>query len=141
MVKEKSSKLKKVAIAVVVVGFLVAAASIIYANLFKDNFFADKKFEELARNYYENELYENFIVEHEGEDLGVAFSKYTKGFTVKLRQLLNNEFLKNNQNYRSYFENSNYSCDTNSSFARFIPKEPYGKTDYDIELNLNCNKK
>ena len=140
MVKEKSSKLKKVAIAVVIIGFLVAAASIIYANLFQEKFFADKKFEELARNYYENELYENFIVEHDGEDLSVAFSKYTKGFTVKLRQFLNHEFLKNNQNYRSYFENDSYACDTNSSFARFIPKAPYGKTDYDIELTLNCSK-
>lgn len=140
MVKKRSGIVMKVTFFIMAIGIFVTIATIIFTNLYQNTFFADKKFEEISRNYYENTLYEDFIAEHNGEDLDEAFSKYTNGFNVKLRQILNSEFLKNNQNYRSFFETESYSCDTNTSTAKFIPHAPYGKKDYDIELNLNCAK-
>lgn len=131
----------KITFVVVLVGLLTAAGAVIYTNLYEENFFADKKFEELSRNYYENSLYENFITEHDGEDLAKAFSIYKKGFTVRLRQILNYEFLEHNQNYRTYFDTDSYSCDTNKSYVKFTAHEPYGKKDYDAEFNLVCDKK
>lgn len=131
----------KIIIFIIFIGLLTTVGAVVYTNLYENHFFADRKFEELARNYYENSLYENFITEHDGEDLSKAFSVYKNGFTVRLRQLLNYEFLEHNQNYRTYFETENFSCDTNKSYVKFIAHEPYGKKDYDAEFNLDCVKK
>ena len=130
----------KITVFVIVVGILVVAATVIFTNLYHNNFFADKKFEELSRKYYEDTFYEDFIVEHNGEDLETAFSKYRNGIKIKLRQVLNAEFLNHGQNYRSYFETESYSCDTNESAAVFRPRAPYGKKDYDVEFDLKCSK-
>lgn len=130
----------KVTIFIIAIGVLVTVAVVIFTNLYHGTFFAERKFEEISRSYYENTLYEEFLTVHEGEDLGEAFSKYRNGFTVKLRQILNSAFLKENQNYRSYFDTDSYSCDTNSSTAVFMPRAPYGKKDYEVELNLVCSK-
>ncbi len=130
----------KITVFVIIVGILVVVASIIFTNLYHNSFFAEQKFDEIARNYYENTYYEEFLSEHNGEDLGEAFSKYHNGITVKLRQILNTEFLNNNKNYRSYFDTESYTCNTNTSTAKYLPHEPYGKKDYDLELNLKCEK-
>ena len=130
----------KITVFLIAVGILVSVATIIFTHLYTNTYFADRKFEEISRDYYENTLYEEFIAEHNGEDLGEAFSKYRSGFTVKLRQILNSAFLKDNQNYRSYFDTESYSCDTNTSTAKFMPRAPYGKKDYDAEFNLVCSK-
>ena len=79
----------KITFFVILIGLVVAAGSVIYANLYKNHFFADKKFEEMSRNYYENSLYEDFIKEHDGEDLKDAFEPYKNGFKIRLRKLLN----------------------------------------------------
>lgn len=129
----------KVAIGIIVVAVLAVIGVVVATNLFENKFFAEKKFEELAKDYYENSLYESFIVEHDGEDLEKAFSVYKNGFTVRLRQLLNYEFLEHDSNYRSYFETNSFSCNTNTSVAIFKPRAPYGKKDYDLELNLKCS--
>ena len=69
-----------------------------------------------------------------------AFEKYKSGFIVRLRQILNYEFLEHDANYRSYFNTDSFSCDTNTSSATFKPHKPYGKKDYDVEFHLNCSK-
>ena len=138
--RKRSGLISKIVIFLVLVAVVTVAGTVIYMNLYENKFFAERKFEELARNYYENSLYENFITEHEGEDLSEAFSKYKSGFVVKLRQILNYEFLEHNANYRSYFETDAYSCDTNNSTARFTARGPYGKKDYELELDLKCEK-
>ena len=138
--RKRSGAVSKVIILLVFVVILTVAGSVIYMKLYESKFFAERKFEELSRNYYENSLYESFILEHDGEDLSEAFSKYQSGFSVKLRQILNYEFLENNTNYRSFFDTDAYSCDTNNSIARFKARAPYGKKDYDVELELNCSK-
>ena len=138
--RKRSRVVSKVIILLIFVAVLAVVGLIVYIKLYENTFFAERKFEELSRKYYEDSLYENFIVEHDGEELAEAFSGYKNGFTIKLRQILNHEFLQNNVNYRSYFETDSYSCDTNKSTAIFKAHEPYGKKDYDVEFNLVCDK-
>ena len=140
IVRKRSGLASKMAIAIIVVAVLAIAGTVVYMNLYRDTFFAQRKFEEISRDYYENGLYEEFITEHSGEDLEEAFSKYPTGFIVKLRQILNWEFLEKNTNYRTFFSTDVYTCDTNISAATYKPHAPYGKKDYNIELNLECNK-
>ena len=140
MAKKGSGIISKVIIASIVIVIGAVIATVVIGHLFEEHYFADKKFEELSRSYYEDTLYESFIVEHNGEDLAEAFSKYKSGFTVRLRQILNHEFLDHDANYRSYFETKSFSCDTNKSNVVFKPHAPYGKKDYDAEFTLICSK-
>jgi hypothetical protein len=138
--RKRSGIASKLMIFVVIVAVAAVVFTVVFTNLFENKFFAEKKFEELSRNYYENSLYENFIMEHNGENLDEAFEKYKSGFIVRLRQILNYEFLEHDANYRSYFNTDSFSCDTNTSSATFKPHKPYGKKDYDVEFHLNCSK-
>ncbi len=137
--RRRSGIVSKITIILIIMTIIVVVATIIFNHLSENHYFADKKFEELARSYYENSLYENFVKEHDGEDLSEAFSKYKNGFNIKLRQLLNYEFLEHNSNYRSYFDTDKFTCDTNTSHVIFKPHAPYGKKDYDAEFNLDCS--
>lgn len=132
--------MSKIAFFVIIVGLLVAVAAVVFTNLYKNTFFAEKKFEEITKHYYEDNLYETILLENGGENLEDVFKKYPSGITVKLRQALSWEFLENNMNYRSFFETDAFSCDTNESTAKFTPRAPYGKKDYDVEFGLKCNK-
>lgn len=140
MVRKKSRNVSKIIFVVIFVGLLVAIGSVIFTNLYQNSFFAEKKFDELARSYYEDNLYETTLLENEGQELGEIFGKYRNGFKVKLRQVLSYEFLEHNVNYRTYFETEAFSCDTNETYATFMPHEPYGKKDYDVTFNLKCSK-
>ena len=139
--KKHSRFTSKITIALILVVIITVIAAIFLSNLQDQNYFLEKNFEKISRNYYEETLYPQFIAEHEGESLEEAFDKYqTNGFTVHLRQILNYELLTNGSNLRSSFEGDDFSCDTNSSTAKFIPYAPFGKTDYAAEFNLDCTR-
>lgn len=140
MVKKRSGIASKVAFFVILIGLLVSVGAVIFTNLYKNTFFAEQKFQEITKHYYEDELYESILTENNGDNLETVFKKYPSGVRVKLRQALSWEFLENNTNYRSYFETEAFSCDTNASVAVFTPRAPYGKKDYDVEFNLQCQK-
>ena len=67
--RKRSGIASKLMIFVVIVAVAAVVFTVVFTNLFENKFFAEKKFEELSRNYYENSLYENFIMEHNGENL------------------------------------------------------------------------
>jgi len=118
--KKHSRFTSRIMIALIFITVLTVIIAIFVQNLQDKNFFVNQKFESLSKNYYEEVLYPEFIEEHKNESLESAFEKY-----------------KNND-YRSVFEGNNFSCDTNSSTAKFVPRSPFGKTDYDAEFNLIC---
>ncbi|MBQ2638473.1 hypothetical protein IJF91_00165 [Candidatus Saccharibacteria bacterium] len=137
--KKHSRFTSHIMIALIFITVLTVIIAIFVQNLQDKNFFVNQKFESLSKSYYEEVLYPEFIEEHKNESLESAFEKYkNNGFTVRLRQILNYEFLNKNNDYRSVFEGNNFSCDTNSSTAKFVPRSPFGKTDYDAEFNLIC---
>lgn len=139
--KKHSRVTSKVMIALIFVTVITVIAAVLFFKLEDKNYFLEKKFEEISRNYYENTIYPEFIAEHSGESLESAFDKYqNNGWTIHLRQILNYEFLEKNNDLRSIFNGDNFSCDTNSSTAKFIPYAPFGKTDYKAEFTLNCTR-
>jgi hypothetical protein len=110
--------------------------------LYRPDLVAENRFKHIAREYYEEYLYPTIVKENtygDGTvDLADAFKKYkNNGFpTVKLRNLL--LYKDQPSNTRDYFQNNRYYCDTNTSVVSFRPKEPFGKTDYEMRYYLNC---
>ncbi len=130
------------AIAGIILTTIIVLATMIFSNLYEKRYFAQNKFEQLARLYYEENLYPKFISTHAGDPLDKMFEKYrSSGFTVQLRQILNSEILEKNQDYQKYFNNKKFSCDTNASNVIFRPIAPFGKKNYNPEFNLICNDK
>ena len=128
-----------------IIMILVLVGSVIWAlavrNTFLDQVYAKQYFEELSVDYYENVVYPAFIENHSDQKLEDAFESYTEpGFIIRLRQILNNAILEKNADYGYYFKNDFYECDTNTSMARFFPRAPFGKTDYEVTYDLNCEK-
>jgi hypothetical protein len=139
-VPKKSKSPRKILIFALIFLVLFAILIFIFRDLYKNTFFAEKKFEEIARRYYEDEFYESILLENKNEAKDDVFDKYKNGIRIKLRQVLNRELVENNANYRSFFENEAFSCDTNQSFAKITPHAPFEKSDYEIEIKLLCNK-
>ena len=110
--------------------------------LYRPDLVAENRLKTIAREYYEDFLYPTIVKENtygDGSvDLADVFSKYkNSGFPmVKLRNLL--LYKDQPDNLRDYFQNDRYYCDTNTSAVLFKPKEPYGKTDYEMRYYLNC---
>ena len=110
--------------------------------LYRPDLVAENRFKKIAREYYEDYLYPTIVKENtfgDGSiDLTNAFKKYRgNGFpAVKLRNLL--LYKADAEKERDYFQNDRYYCDTNTSAVSFRPKEPFGKTDYEMRYSLNC---
>ncbi len=123
----------------VIVSAIMVAVSIFVTVYFNPARVANRNFEKIARDYYENYYYDKLTQSSSSEaELEEIVGKYEEsGFApVLLRQLLlyNN---KKNSEYEKYFTGS-YKCDKNKSSAKFYPEKPYGRTDYRLEVNLQC---
>lgn len=135
--------MKIIAIIMIVVCLVTTCICLILASI-SDKYTSSKlEFDEIAKVYYEQYLYPEFIKEHSSESLESAFADYAKpGFpTVRLRQILNYYTIMRGEDIRSYFETTNYKCDTNSSTIDYLPYSPYGPNDVKIEKNLSCKDK
>ena len=137
--KNNGGAARKIALFIIISGFLITILATIFANLYANTFFAEKKFEEMARNYYENDFYESAVLENNSASKTETFEKYQNGIRIKLRQVLNWELIEHDADYRAFFITEAFSCDTNESFAKITPRAPFNKNDYDIEINLRCN--
>lgn len=127
-----------VAIATVIISALTLAVNIAMNEFFREDRVAERALAALAKDYYENYYFDRFS--ESTSDLSDAFEKYsTIGFpSVSLRQLL----LVDNRRFAPYaysFKNSRYACNQELTTVKIYPKSPYGKTDYDIKLNLSCS--
>ncbi len=144
--KRRSKKLQKptsdlsriIAIIAVVVSTLVLVVNIAMGSIFREDRVAERALLSLAKEYYESYYYDRFS--GTTSDLSSVFEKYSEiGFaSVSLRQLLlvdNRRFAP----YASSFKNSRYACNPELTTIKIYPKEPYGKTDYDVKINLSCS--
>ena len=116
----------------------MVALSIFVTVYFDPKAVVERKFEFLAREYYENYYYDKFKAEIPEDKFLEKFESFsTTGLSsVLLRQLL----LYNNKKYADYekYFTGDYNCDKNKTSAKFYPVEPYGKTDYNLEIDLVC---
>lgn len=99
---------------------------------------AESEMEKIAKDYYENYYYDEFVNSVPEGELNIAFATYTDyGFPrVYLRDLL----LFDNGRHaasRAYFE-SQYACNTNRTAIQIVPYAPFGKTDYRINYFYDC---
>lgn len=96
--------------------------------------------ESLAKDYYENYLYENLNAAKTTSDPATfeeTMQKYQEyGFgTVRLRQILQYSKQKNSTppvNVADY-------CDENKTIIKFYPEPPYDRTTYRMDFTYSCN--
>lgn len=142
LAKKQSRFTSRLMIILIFIAVATVIAAVVWFKLQDENYFLKQHFEKISRNYYEEVIYPQFIDEHSDQSLEEAFDRYqNNGFTVRLRQILNYQYLTNDYaDLRSTFKGDNFSCDTNSSTAKFVPYAPFGKTDYNAEFELNCTR-
>ena len=94
---------------------------------------AEQELEKLARDYYENYYYKTL----ENPATTLAEFAETGLPSVKLRTLLAFDDGKYEE-LRELFSRTEWTCDTNLTAVKVFPYEPYGETDYRIELKPSC---
>lgn len=93
---------------------------------------------EMGRNFYENFYYEQ--VGSSADEKTTLLSKFTTiGIKVDLENLErynNGEFSETIKKFKN--NKTKEKCSKTSTKAIIYPKSPYGKTDYQIETELDC---
>ena len=123
----------------VIISTVMVGVSVFVAVYFNAEAVAHRKFEQMAREYYEDYYLERFksSISEEVFEQRMAIYEKTGLDAVPLRQLLLYQQEKNAK-MRKYFEGKDFSCDKNTTTAKFYPIAPYGKTDYTVEFNYTC---
>lgn len=100
---------------------------------------AESEMEKIAKDYYENYYYDEFISHVPDNEVNIAFATYTDyGFPrVYLRELLLFDEGRHAAS-RPFFE-GNYVCNTNQTSIQIVPYAPFGKTDYRINYFYDCD--
>ncbi|MBO5182850.1 MAG: hypothetical protein J6B64_00390 [Bacilli bacterium] len=92
--------------------------------------------EEIYNDYY----YPSISSEKSEEDISNFLKAYERiGLKFNL-----NELEKYNSNFKekiSKFKNNNKQCNKDDTMVVIYPKSPYGKTDYTLEIKLECGFK
>ena len=140
--KNASSAENRVKTIGIAAGIVVVIAVIVVLIVAKPFGNKDKKVEtklndrmtELAKNFYENYYF---------DQVGSEFVKghAENGIKIDLANLarINNS---DSQSVLDEFKNSEgEACNTSSSKVTIFPKDPYGKTDYELKIELDCNFK
>lgn len=101
---------------------------------------SERELSKLADNYYIEYLYPRTLGGKFDEAEAILKDFTVQGLpNVRLRQLL----LYDDAKYASSieaFSNSHYECDTNKTYVRYFPVEPYGPRDYTVEYGTSCEK-
>ena len=101
----------------------------------------EREMNALAKDYYENYFYDKFVNNLGDNSLFDAMGKFQENGMerIYLRQLLVFDEDRGGK-LREVFDTAHYKCNTNTSYIKYHPKEPYGKTDYTYEVNLACKE-
>ena len=72
--------------------------------------------------------------------------EFVKGFEKSGIQIDLDNLSKMDKKYKEIVDtlvnpSTNKKCDGKKSYIKIIPKKPYGESDYDIEINLECGFK
>lgn len=138
----KATLLSKIAIGILVAGMVIMAIFVAWQFYNMPEYATEREFNYLAKDYYENYLYDKTLSSLNQKSITEAFSIYDeKGMEpIKLRQLLLYDEEKH-PGSAAIFDTPHYKCDTNLSEVKYHPSAPYGRTDYTYELKLTCNKR
>lgn len=137
--KEKKKFNKKVIIGIVVL-LLVAAGVVLFLvrNSSDNREQLETSLTEMGKSFYENFYYEQ--IGSSADERASLLSKFT---TVGIKVDLDNLGRYNNGEFKAEikeFKNSktDEECSKTGTKVIIYPKSPYGKTDYNIEVNLDC---
>lgn len=124
-----------VVIAVLVIGFAVFKVS---GKSLKQDLTNELKTmgEEFYTDFYYTEISKNKSKNEVSEFLG-KFSDI--GVKVNLDNLSRYDSNKNKEKIKKFKNEKGEACNQTTSQAIIYPKSPYGKNDYRIEVDLDCN--
>lgn len=122
------------------VSAVMIIATLILSNVFDPVKRSEHELEKLADAYYIEYLYPRSLGKYLNEPEAVLKDYVSQGLpAVLLRQLLLYNNGKNSSSIEA-FSNSYYQCDTNKTYVRFYPVEPYGPRDYTLQYGTACEK-
>ena len=126
----------------ILISSVMVGLSIFVAIYFNPLKVAERKFTAMAREYYEDYYYDKFFgaMTEEGRAAKLETFSTTGLQPVLLRQLLLYQNGKN-AGMKKYFDSKTFKCDRSKTSAQFFPVEPYGRTDYEMKINLECEGK
>lgn len=142
-IERQRSAAQNIAVALVIICMLMAVVSLGIYFYNQPDRLAQRELEKISKDYYEHYFYDKLKDTNvKNDSLKAIFEKYAEpGFgDVKLRQLLLYDNAKHGDSI-SYFDSAKFYCDTNETYVKFYPIEPYGRTDYRVEYHPACQSR
>lgn len=97
-----------------------------------------RKVKSMGKEYYSEYLWEVIAENRSKEELGKALSNYKE---IGIKANLNTLSLSFEGKYKKEIEKKiikKYNCDSKNTKAVIYPKNPYGKGNYKIKIELDC---
>ena len=134
--KRKLSLVQKIIVCVIAIIFVLIFFFLIFSLINNPERSVKSKIDNLARDYYENFLYEQ-ITHTNNQTPAKALEEYKSvGLSiVYLRQLLYNK----NQNDEETIKYLTNYCDENDTIIKYYPEPPYQKDSYRVEYSYSCD--
>lgn len=122
------------AVAVVVVGVVVALILLLGGNNEKK---LTANMEKLGKQFYEEFYYPS--QEKSQADVKAFVKKFEKtGVKINLENIAKINKVDKELVDSMVNKKTKKKCDAKNTTVTIIPKKPYGKTDYKVEVNLDC---
>lgn len=131
---------KFVILTVIGLQICIVIAAMLFALLYKHDNVVKSKLDSLARDYYENYLYDAFAnsVQTSGNTtIEEVMEKHSaRGLSrITLRQMLLHD-AKGNADLAEYLRSY---CNENKTYMQVFPDPPFDKTSYHIKYTYSCN--
>lgn len=99
-----------------------------------------KKLESIGADFYENFYYDNVSSGKSEEETKTFLERFTDiGIKINLDNLSRyNQGSKAEEIKAFVNDKTNIPCEINNTRAVIYPKDPYGKTDYEVKAELDC---
>ena len=136
----KCSKKKFILIGSIVAGVIVLAVLIILCItvFFNKERITTKKVKSMGVDYYTNYLYDTLSKDRKKEDLNKILAKYAGiGIKINLETLEKYSSGKYKEEIKNLKSNKK-ACDKKNTMVIIYPEEPYNKTNYRVEVELDC---
>lgn len=133
--KKRFSPIQILVISIILFLFLIVILFTILRFVHTTQNLVESKVNSLAKDYYENHIYEELAQKNKPDEIAKTLKKYeTSGLSiVHLRQLLNHN---NQADMTKYLSEQ---CDTEKTFVKYYPESPYSKKSYHIDIVYSCD--
>lgn len=137
--KHSAPLAKRFAIIIIIFCSAIILLNIVANAYFNPGAVVDREINNLAKEYYEDYLYQNMTTGLSEEEITKELARYEKSGTgnVYLRQLLLYDSGRR-EDAASYFNHKGYTCDRNKTYVKYYPEPPFKKENYHFEIKLAC---